>query len=70
VNHNEINPQIIEQPHEIMKNGYRRQLLSKKLGYVKGEESDNSKQRDTKNVVKNIIRLFQGWLEEHIVTKR
>lgn len=28
-------------------------------------EGDEVRLRDTKNVVKNIIRLFQTWIDEH-----
>ena len=30
------------------------------------EDEEEKKGRDTKNVVKNIYRLFQNWVEEHL----
>jgi len=45
------------------RNYSRRQILNKKYnGNGQGESSD-ARTRDTKNLVKNIMRLFQAWLE-------
>jgi len=32
-------------------------------------EGEEIRHRDTKNVVKNIIRLFQSWIETHSVSR-
>lgn len=42
----------------------RRQILSKKYHGSALNEPCDMRLRDTKNLVKNIIRLFQAWLEE------
>ena len=36
----------------------------------KSGESGAEKSRDTKNVIKNIVRLFQNWLEETLALNR
>jgi hypothetical protein len=46
------------------RNYSRRQILNKKYNGNGQGDSCDVRLRDTKNLVKNIIRLFQAWLEE------
>lgn len=40
-------------------------LINKQFGPSPSDAQDAKRSRDTKNVVKNIFRLYQNWVVEH-----